>query len=105
MKVTIVKLFEDGDYWFKVIADNGINKFFSFDPNKEETEYSSEKRAFERALEQAKKMEESMPPPLPQVVYETGKNIDPLAYFMAANMSEEEIQNTIGVDLSKIDEP
>lgn len=108
MKVTIVKTHElDGSRWFKVIDEKNITKHFSFDLEVPEESYASEKNALNRAMKYAKVLEshDINFKPTEEIIYKTGKNIDPLAYFMAANMSDEEIQTTIGVDLSKIDEP
>jgi hypothetical protein len=104
MKVTITKKRAlSGDYFFQVFKDKDIIKSFIFYPDKVDTDLWSEKKVFSEAMKLAKEIE-SLGEPKAEVVYES-KEIDPIAYFMAANMSEEEIQNTIGVDLSKIDEP
>jgi hypothetical protein len=103
MKVTIKKTHEIDGHWFKLIDENNKIKYFSFDPNAKDDSLYNEKKVLEQVMKLAKEIEIGLE--ADETIYETGKNINPLAYFMAANMSEEEIQNTIGVDLSKIDEP
>lgn len=97
MKTVEIKKIIDADgYWFKLISDKNI-KFFVFHPDIE----GSEKEAFNRAMEYAKIIESREF--IEETVYKTGQP-NPIDYFMAANMSEEQIKETVGIDLSKIDE-
>lgn len=97
-KVEIIKIFDKDGHFFKVCLNGEMIKYFSFNPDRKE----DEEETFKKALKLAKQIETGGF--YEEVVYPIENKIQPIDYFMAANMSEEEIQNTIGVDLSKIDE-
>src|SRR6185437_2520360 len=97
MKTVEIKKIIDADgHWFKLISDKNT-KFFVINPEIE----GSEKEAFDRAMKYAKIIESGAA--YEETVYKTGQP-NPIDYFMAANMDEEKIKETIGIDLSKIDE-
>ena len=92
--VEIKKLIDQDGHFFKLISGN-TTKYFIFYPERD----GSEKDAFDRAMKVAKIIESDGV--YEETVYKTGER-NPIDYFMAANMDEEQIKETIGIDLSKI---
>ena len=87
MKVTIKRTCEIDGYWFKLIDENGKIKHFAFDPSLPDDKQFSEKSVYNRALELAHTLEDNSIPK-EVTVYETPT----------------EEKETVGIDLSKIDE-
>ena len=89
MKATVKKIKNiHGDTFYKVFkGDEKTLSTGAFPYNDPE----SEKKALRKAMELAKSIEQDTS--TEEIVYETGVSIQPIDYFLAANMNDEELDD------------